>query len=978
MGDFALPPPPPPYKSPAERRKAARESRRATRRAGKEGERSIRPRYEEGEGVGDGIKPKPWEGSDRNFSTPPSIRSVVTPERGKDRLFPSTMAPPGASRTASSAGSSQGGRHNGHGTAGPMPQGIGASAQFRRERAQTRAIGLLMPPPVGGGDQGGLVERPTRPKPTGGASAAPLLRRQALLEADAPMKEDGNWDEGEELAGMGFNQGDASKIGGIVDMEDDVYLEFDEDEPVKEEPKEQSTWQILARYMANFKPNTRAMFNRFIDEVWHLRNGISYSEKGKNYYGITLFSKGDYDFVMRGGPWIFNQNALLGTDLEESAQPSETKLDSVPVWVRIYDVPWGKQDENWGMKYGNGLGKAMEVDVPASEQEKKDFLRVRVRLPYDRRLQTQITTGVKGKPREVKVFKLKYERVPYYCSHCGFMGHKKDACEKMRLGLPSLDYDAHELRCSPYKKFEHRTYYAPPAGQASAKRNLSFASFGNAESYKRFDQRKSREQPQYTIPERVNSQSGSANNDDRPPLMDDPAMMGDDLANVTANVTVAECVNEAAGSVQQEVEENLAERVDAILMDTRQTNNQYVTPTGRDASQPIIQFPEEEVQGTAEQGGHIQVTMTRDMLAKLQKVQAQSQQEANSGRGSWEYGPRPSDMIPALQGLSSLQVSFGSVNDISMPPADTILGKRAADDQEVQGGRLELSLGLDYGSKRNGATPKKGKTQELEKTQGRSRVVDVYYQRQKKLAATGHKPADNLTRPNVWSRVPYTYDNKCNGRANVRVRLDRAVACPEWRDRFADTRVQHLTSPVSDHCPVLVELVQERSRVSWLKEGDRNTRFFHQKAVWRARKNKVKKLKDDDGVWKEVPTDMERMATTYFQELFTRDPSLNSEALLAMTQAKVTTEMNYDLYITKGKMVVDTSQGFKRVPTHADGRQKERKRWVLPDQGVAKLNIDGAYASDGAVVQLLVRPFFARREVQASRCTLWEIIIEIM
>jgi hypothetical protein len=231
-----------------------------------------------------------------------------------------------------------------------------------------------------------------------------------------------------------------------------------------------------------------------------------------------------------------------------------------------------------------------------------------------------------------------------------------------------------------------------------------------------------------------------------PPLMDDPAMLGGDLA------TVAECVNEAAGSVQQDVEENLAVRVDAILMDTRQTNNQYVIPAGRDASQPIVQFPEEEGRGTAEQGGHIQVTMTRDMLAKLQKVQAQSQQEANLGRGSWEYGPRPSDMIPALQGLSSLQVSFGSVNDISIPSADTILGKRVADDQEAQGGRLELSLGLHYGSKRNGATPKKGKTQEMEKTQGRRRVVDVVYQRHKNLAATRHKPADNLARPNVWSR----------------------------------------------------------------------------------------------------------------------------------------------------------------------------------------------------------------------------------
>jgi hypothetical protein len=60
-----------------------------------------------------------------------------------------------------------------------------------------------------------------------------------------------------------------------------------------------------------------------------------------------------------------------------------------------------------------------------------------------------------------------------------------------------------------------------------------------------------------------------------------------------------------------------------------------------------------------------------------------------------------------------------------------------------------------------------------------------------------------------FSGVPYTYDNKRSGRANVHVRLDRAVACPAWRDCFAETTVRHLTSPVSDHCPVLVEFEQE-------------------------------------------------------------------------------------------------------------------------------------------------------------------------
>jgi hypothetical protein len=62
-----------------------------------------------------------------------------------------------------------------------------------------------------------------------------------------------------------------------------------------------------------------------------------------------------------------------------------------------------------------------------------------------------------------------------------------------------------------------------------------------------------------------------------------------------------------------------------------------------------------------------------------------------------------------------------------------------------------------------------------------------------------------------FSGVPYTYDNKRKGRANIRVRLDRVVACPAWHDIFTDSCMKHLTSPVSDQCHVMVELTREVS-----------------------------------------------------------------------------------------------------------------------------------------------------------------------
>lgn len=61
---------------------------------------------------------------------------------------------------------------------------------------------------------------------------------------------------------------------------------------------------------------------------------------------------------------------------------------------------------------------------------------------------------------------------------------------------------------------------------------------------------------------------------------------------------------------------------------------------------------------------------------------------------------------------------------------------------------------------------------------------------------------------------------------------------------------------------------KHRSRVDQLKEGDKNTKFFHSKALLRKRKNKIGGIENNKGKWIEDDEKVERRFCGYFVNLF--------------------------------------------------------------------------------------------------------------
>ena len=107
--------------------------------------------------------------------------------------------------------------------------------------------------------------------------------------------------------------------------------------------------------------------------------------------------------------------------------------------------------------------------------------------------------------------------------------------------------------------------------------------------------------------------------------------------------------------------------------------------------------------------------------------------------------------------------------------------------------------------------------------------------------------------------------------------------------------LMQLKSEVSELLRLEEKMWQQRSHVHWMVSGDRNSKYFHNRASQRFRRNNISELRNSEGELVSGDENILAMVIDYYSSLFTSSGPVGIEDVVQFTKLMVTAEMNSNL-----------------------------------------------------------------------------------
>lgn len=225
------------------------------------------------------------------------------------------------------------------------------------------------------------------------------------------------------------------------EQEDEEYAFEDDEEAVQMQPR----WLAIARYYSRQPYSTWAMFTE-LSTMWGKKESIPVRELGENRFLVEFDSEKLWKRVIEGGPWKHKKDAIIFVPYDGVQRMSEVVIESLPLWVRFFDIPVNMLTEGFARALGAKVGRVLEVGNAV-----QNFKRVKVDFPLAKPIMHTVEQKVKGKGE--MTFTVRYENIPNFCFGCGRIGHAQaqEDCPDEGWVTGGVRFGK-ALRCSPYKK----------------------------------------------------------------------------------------------------------------------------------------------------------------------------------------------------------------------------------------------------------------------------------------------------------------------------------------------------------------------------------------------------------------------------------------------------------------------------------------------------------------------------------------------
>lgn len=191
------------------------------------------------------------------------------------------------------------------------------------------------------------------------------------------------------------------------------------------------TWAVLLK-LASGRSLQKNPIEDILNKVRRLSCPAIFYKVERGILLVNFKTEKDQKWVLKGGPWSFDGNAILLQKLETGIMEDDFENTKINIWVQIRRLPFQIRCFKYASMLASYAGDLIgndSVNNPKLTEFSGQFVRIRVLLNRTK----PICPGLflQRENRKPVWFTFKYEKLLTMCFKCGLLNHDSRSCLKV-------------------------------------------------------------------------------------------------------------------------------------------------------------------------------------------------------------------------------------------------------------------------------------------------------------------------------------------------------------------------------------------------------------------------------------------------------------------------------------------------------------------------------------------------------------------